>query len=235
VIAIAESQASSQQLLQSERVNTETRALLADVRATTQGLHATLSDQFDTVLRAALGPAIAEASKDGEVSPEELEARIVDKVEDALRQFRTPAATSTSMSHLVSRSAAPEDERVIKHMTTYPDEEEGLRLLSILNELTPLQAELLRSRASQEIRTRRAGRLPPAWVLPSGRRQRAEALFDQGLAREIDRPPRAARPEDPDDTFYELTDLGRDVARLLMGRGEPPEWLLRNSGRVDNK
>ncbi len=229
VISVAERQASSQQLLQSERVNTETQALLADVRASTQGLHSTLSDQFDTVLRAALRPAIEEATQDGDVSPIELEKRITQHFDQAVRDLSTRAEIRNERYWSSGQSPSPDgpagDQGIIDHMETYPDADEGRRLLEVLNQLTPLEVTLLSKRAQRELERRRAG-LSTRWYWKGDDPGPAtQALIEKGLFEPVS-PLKGVAEKYPERNYVALSPLGRDVARLILAREPAPKWLL---------
>ena len=84
-IAIVQSQAAVEQRGRLEEINGDTRALLADIRATTGGVLNTVQSQFERVLRHALGEAIPEAVGEsveggGKFDPEEFEQRLLTKL-----------------------------------------------------------------------------------------------------------------------------------------------------------
>ncbi len=90
-IAIVQSTASAEQRGRFEEINGDTRALLADIRATTGGVLTTVQAQFETVLRHALGEAIPEAVGEsveggGKFNPEEFEQRLLMKLDETLEK-----------------------------------------------------------------------------------------------------------------------------------------------------
>lgn len=96
-IAIVQSQAAVEQRGRLEQINGDTRALLADIRATTSGVLTTVQTHFETVLRHALGEAIPEAVGEsveggGKLDPAEFERSVLRKLEEIFED-RTPAAT----------------------------------------------------------------------------------------------------------------------------------------------
>ena len=231
VISIAQSQTANQQLVQSERINTETRALLTDVRATSQSLLTTARDQFNTVLQHALRQipdAIEEASQEEGVSPADLEERLTQSFQRTLQEYlpRAPILPSPDRpTPRTRRTASKEDLELIDRMRTYPDEKEGEPLLGILNQLSPIAASALQSKAEREISMLRVGRSPGAFLSPDGA-PITEELVQKGLAEEVEAPPDRKPPGDTDTRrFARLTPMGRDVARLLIGHGPLPAWL----------
>ncbi len=91
VIAISQGQAANEQLRTSERINAESRMLLADIRATTGGVLQAFQSQFDTVLRHALGEAIPEAvnestGPDRAFDASQFESRVAQKIDAAIRE-----------------------------------------------------------------------------------------------------------------------------------------------------
>jgi hypothetical protein len=91
-IAIVQSQAAIEQRGRLEEINGDTRALLADISATTGGVLNTLQSQFERVLRHALGEAIPEAVDEsvegdgGKLDPDDFERRVLLKIGEALEK-----------------------------------------------------------------------------------------------------------------------------------------------------
>jgi hypothetical protein len=109
-IAIVQGQAFAEQRARFEEINADTRALLADLRATTGGVLTTVQSQFETVLRHALGEAIPEAVGEsveggGPFDPEQFERRLLAKLEQTLE--RATATTVVSVAGPTRGTGAP--------------------------------------------------------------------------------------------------------------------------------
>jgi hypothetical protein len=229
IISISQGQAANQQLLQSERVNTETQALLADVRATSQGLLSTFREQFDMVLRhllRQLPQAIEEASEEGGTS-EDIERKIAENMQTAVENYMESIRTSLPPSvrttvHGPSVELDGATRRTIRRLQTYPDEQEGRKALEYLSELTPLETNTLIRRAHGEISRMERG--APRGVFINDDSAGNQALLRKGFQEVVDPPPDRISEGRP---FVELTDKGREAARLLIGQGPAPDWLKR--------
>jgi hypothetical protein len=115
------------------------------------------------------------------------------------------------------------DKREIEQLTTYPDKDVGLEALSQLRHLSPLAISGLTSLANDEERCAREGRESERglFVRRGGTPWHTE-LVDAGLAEKHEPPPGLdARGRD----FLALTDGGKTVARLILTKEEPPDWL----------
>jgi hypothetical protein len=222
VIGLAQTNAINQQTLLSERVNTETRALLADVRATSQSVLSTIGEQFDTVLRYALGQAIPEAveaaSAEEGLSDPQVEERLQHALEAALGRY----LLGSSGASLAPRPRANiADLDAAQRLQTFPNEAEGHDLVKLLESLTPLAANQLRANAEREQHALRNGRSLHQPIVGS-QLPLTEELLRRGLAQDASPP---SGSESVGTRYTTLTPLGREVARLLLGKGDLPGWL----------
>ena len=90
--------------------------------------------------------AIEEASQEEGVSPEDLESRISDNLRSTLESYFGSGAI-LSRPGAVSRPTVTDDSNpLIERMHSYPSEEEGRPLLEVLDHLSPLAVNSLRTR-----------------------------------------------------------------------------------------
>ena len=211
VIAIAQGNSANQQLLQSERVNTQTQSLLSEIRSGSNELTLTVRQQFDFVLRHALGAAVPRAVR---------EAGLTDLGPRDLQRLETALGASLSAPSLnLHANSQNVDANLIGYMESFPSEEEAGDTTELLMTLNPLEVSSLRVAAQFEVEDLRVGqseiRNPLARNSPGG-----TSLLNRGLFEKVPAP-------DPDDDriWVRLTDRGRAVARLLLARN-PPAWFL---------
>ena len=136
VIFTIQAWTSTQQLRQSESLNTQTNALVSEVRADVAGTKSLMTDHFKDLLQAAITKSIPEAEKAAAASnasvPGDQVAELLTGLEQALDRAATQSAShSTPVTRSKPRSPSPEDERVIQMMSTWPDETETREVLDI--------------------------------------------------------------------------------------------------------
>ncbi|MEV0328716.1 hypothetical protein AB0H63_20040 [Micromonospora echinospora] len=81
IVSLAQAQGSAQQLTQTERVNSETKSALAEVKSTANALLTNQSDQFNQVLSALLRSATADAVREATEASAVVDAQEPDGVE----------------------------------------------------------------------------------------------------------------------------------------------------------
>jgi len=235
VIAISQGIAATQQLAETLRVNADTKAMLAEVRATNEQLLDTLGGQFDMVLKSALGQAIPQAVEEAAVGEEggddkRLEDRLTASLNDALNRYfvntnpreprsligRTSNVRSEGSAPIRTSNVRPEDAALIDRMRTIPDQQQGEESLKLLRALSPRSVRLLADRADREIARRRMGR--PIQFSVSETSDTNDQLARHGLIT-------LSEPTAEGTRWGELTDRGREAARLIIGRSPIPEWL----------
>jgi hypothetical protein len=209
VIAIAQGNAASQQLLQSEKVNTQTQSLLSEIRSGSNELTLTVRQQFDFVLRHALGAAIPDAVK---------EAGLTDLEPTDIRRLRDALGSSLSLPTL-SYSSPPSaaGAELADYLETFPTEEEAGTTPEVLRTLTPLEVVSLRRAAEATIERLRTGQEDVKLIAGT---PGAQSLMERGYLEKIS-------SAEMGDGYFEarLTEAGRALARLLIPRNPPP-WLL---------
>jgi hypothetical protein len=232
IVALAQAYNGTLQVSQAGQVNADTRSSLAEIRATSQALLSNQREQFSEVLRAALKVAVPAAVQDVETaqagggdegingesaheSSQDLEDRLIVRLNEALSQAGTPSNTLLA----VDRSPT----RLYGRITTYPDEDRGRELLAILKALTPQEAAIFGRLATRVMERAQRGEPARLAVKTSGLKEAMKKLQERGLIRLRERP-----IEDDSMRHYwlDLTDLGVGLASLILGRGREPEWLL---------
>ena len=226
IITLAQAYNGTMQIAQADRVNADTRASLAEIRATSNALLSTQREQFSEVLRAALKSAVPAAvedvaSPDGiedddrDKATKDLEERLLVRVNEALA---APSYTAPITEAPPKRELPP----IVTKLNNYPDEKRGRELLEILNSLPPRSAAYL-GRNATLIRDRAVRGLPPNIIVRGTTGKGHQSLIDQGLIDLIEIPPNKETGEQR--YRLELTDLGTEVASLLVGTERTPTWL----------
>jgi hypothetical protein len=227
VVFIAQAWTSSQQSLHSQMLNTETRLLLTEVRASAQGMERMMTSQFermlDHVLSSIPGELDAVAAKsdggrngdgDMEATLRDLRGRLHGRWEDEMRNaFGTPRAAAESEP---PPAASAESAARLSELQSYPGEGEGRLALDVLRTLPPESVAMLRRYGEDEIRSLAHGERPGLRG-SHGVEAYREPLVDAGLVR---------RQEGGSDR-YQLTEAGRAVARLLVAAGDPPAYFVK--------
>lgn len=226
VVFIAQAWTSSQQSLHSQMLNTETRLLLTEVRASAQGMERMMTSQFERMLDhvlssipreldavAAKSDSAGNGDGDMEARLRDLRGRLQSRWEDEMRNvFGTP----TAAAERESPPAAPTEMAArLSQLHTYPGEADGRRALDVLRTLPPESVAMLRRYGEDEIRSLTHGERPGLRG-SHGVHAYRQPLVDAGLLR---------RQEDASDR-YQLTEAGRTVARLLVAAGDPPAYLV---------
>lgn len=231
IVLLAQSQSAAQQLAGSERVNAETRGLMAQIGVQSASLLANQSGQFDRVLEAALGTesvqravsaASPESESDGPHSEIDAEA-----LSTALRW----SVRGTIAGDSNDQPANPYAD-FVSELTSWPREEESEQALEVLRSLKPMQTALLVRRAQSDLRKARLGLEPMGWSDVNGKPGPSNTgLVELGIFDYTPAPfPRDGTPA----LKRRLTPLGRTIARLL-NVGDvpaPPKWLVRALGEA---
>lgn len=226
IVSLAQSQASAQQLAASERVNAETRGLLAQIGAQGASLLANQSGQFDRVLEAALGTesvrsAVHAASPEDEGNnPNELTGVDAEALSTALRRSVRGRFAGEPTDHVVNPY-----EDFVRELSTWPGQKESEKAVEILRELKPWEAALLARRAQADLRRAKLGLEPMGWsVVQAESFPSTKGLVDRGL---LEFTPGIWPPDGSPALERRLTPLGKSVARLLnVGElANFPDWL----------
>lgn len=133
---IAQSWTSAQQVLHSEEVNADTRAILTEVRENARGTNRLISDQFDQVL----GHLLDTTKRTVNESLKGQEAQVLnERLDRELRRtLRSDTERILSRPRADRRPLTQEEEKVIKELTTpISDAAERNRVDSEVKSLTP--------------------------------------------------------------------------------------------------
>jgi hypothetical protein len=123
---------------------------------------------------------------------------------------------SRTLTKPTSGPATPDT--ALTELLTYPSREEGMESLAALRAMHPRMIAPLAKLGEYEIESRAGGMRIGLPLAPSqGYSFARDGLGELGLI----------QPTGGDDdlTWVRLTDRGRKLARLLVARGEVPEWL----------
>lgn len=234
VVFIAQSQTTSQQMVQAERLNTDTRSALVEVRATSQAILRTMSEQFQPVLESLIGQVsgkvVQASTRHAGLSPSELRREIENSarkaVEDAfatqLDQARTVLAPSPAANTYTPPRPSPEAEKELEIMKSYPDEAEGRELYRLIRGMDPFAIGALAHRARVEKVQREFAEVPGIFANPDGRATRqlvAAGLWGPAEA------PEGETSGSPNDKWFRLTNKGLKAASLFEAEEQLPEWL----------
>ncbi len=227
IVSIAQGMAGAQQVAQVERVNADTQSALSALRATSEGLLSVQKEHFGQVLSAALKSAVPEAvgetlaesadeDESGDRKSHALQEAILTKVEEIL-QRPTPSSPATIRTIPGGRSSR------YYSLTEYPTETRGRELVKILKSLTPWETQSFTKAALDSRERAETGRSTRVRI----RRTESNAvgpimqsIVDKGLIEIFD------DNRFPEEYYWrDLTDLGVEVASLIVGTDSTPKWL----------
>ena len=202
----------------SSAINSQTSSLLSEVRTKVEGISTAVGQQTERLWSAALRETVIQEKKTdtAEDSPtfrQRLE-RNVERLQAAPSQLQV---SPTASSRLLEPS--PEDRKRLRTLRSYPTRDEAIQSWEHLKGLSPLAMSLFQQFAVDEMESLQQGLLPGLPVT-GGKTRLAEELKDGALLK-------LTEPEDPGDSrhWFELTDEGRQAARLLVGRGKVPDYF----------
>jgi hypothetical protein len=244
IVFIAQTWTTSQQMLQAQVLNAQSGSLLTEIRTHTQGTQAMLADQMKTVLDHAFQQAkTVDAKSEDALTLRGVERSVRRAVDEVIRgqipatfgsspalsppSFVSPSTVGEFTQPSSPAATAPdaEDQRILARLKTYPAREDAEPLLEILERLSPLAMAQFRRYAQDEVDSRSIGMLP-GLALRHGRAPFSEELMDAGLIQPTDAPIGSDSRE-----WRELSEIGREAARLIFGEGDPPEYLLDRAAR----
>lgn len=233
VVSLSQSQAATQQLASSERVNAETRGLLAQITAQSTALLANQSGQFDRVLDAALGAdaiqravraATPETEQGNDDSLSDLDATALATAlrAEARNSIRADGRSSLATLDLLASNPYLD---FVDELTTWPTKDESREALEVLLELKPWESGMLLKRAIRDLERARLGLKPQGYTrVEGGFGPVTQSLIEKGLLAYSE----GTWPgTDSPALIRTLTPLGRSVARLLNPGeiGDTPDWL----------
>lgn len=208
---VAQSWTSGQQVLHSEELNSDTRAILAEVRENARGTNRLISDQFERVLTHLLETTkrtVNESIKGPEA--ERLNARLDRELRNTLRKqiSADPFPFSRELS-------ARERDRLRLLQTVPVDSAERAASDAVLGSLSPAATVDLGALAKDEISNLEGG-FPSNRGLFRSLIPQVDELLAAGLVEQVDRP-RIFEGAHPGQDYFVLTDKGRETGRLITG------------------
>jgi hypothetical protein len=225
LVFIAQGQAASQQMVQSEQLNTQTRALLTEVQTSARSTERMVGEQFRDLLK-----AFVESNDGGKLNMDMFERRLMETLERRMttrevmsqsqQAVETPASAA-QRSRAVSRSTVEQQRRMqeARVLRIFPTESEGTAVLGKLKALRSDAREKLQKYLVDEITAAQRG----GYVgLPLGDEIGPEdqMLIDHKFIAKA-RVTAGGHPT----IVGRLTDEGRIAGRILVATGEIPAWL----------
>jgi hypothetical protein len=241
VLSFAQAYSENRQIVEIDKVNSDTRATLAAIAATSSALLSNQRGQFSEVLQAALTVVSRQASRnimeDGSsdggadllAMPGSVESGPIFGSNSSLKSDRGKEVPVTQGTGNKSETVRPDKrmnaDALYFRLAQYPSQARGEEILPILNGLTSKNAIVFSRVATLLSERARRGDGPRLSIAIQGRQNTSlSELQATGLITVIkiaDDVANGAR------TFWvELTDVGIDVARLFLGQGSVPTWLL---------
>lgn len=199
------------------QLNAETRGFLESLKASAHGTEKAVNTQVDKLTNSLLSIVESLRKQEPGSGDADLRQTVRSDVVDALVSTQATLDTVTAPD-VVAPQISANDQRVIDELLSIPDEEEGLELLNILRDLSPITVANIRMLADDELRSRQLG-TEPGLPLAADHPFTKKAV-DAGLAEYV-----LSDGDDSGDQWARLTDKGRQVARLMLGAGDPPAWL----------
>jgi hypothetical protein len=218
VVFIAQTWTSGQQALQSEQINTSTRALLAELQESARGTNRLLTNQFDKILERLLHVTEREIGKS---LPPAQAVRVTEDVTRAIRRDIEPALRSLRSGDWV-RPASDDDPDIERLLTTYPTEEEAAVDREAFASLTNEAQVDLQILARDELACL-YGKGYPGQYQKDLQEPAVRELLAKGMVERAD-PPAITRGL-VDSQYIRLTEYGRRMARWRTGAGPRPEYL----------
>jgi hypothetical protein len=234
LVFVAQSQATSQQMLRSEQLNTQTQALLSEMQTTARGTETMVREQFGQLLRAFMDAAKTAETGKGGFDQDAFERRLLTNIRretmlaqessraPAQERSRTaspvppPGSRSAGLSRTRQEAAARAQRRADTYDSgPFPSEDEAQRAIPVLRSTSPEARAYLRRLYVDKIRSSESG----SYVGLSARSDFAEAQ-EELLAKELAQRVRVAEGH----VVYQLTPLGELAGKILTSSGPIPDW-----------
>jgi hypothetical protein len=210
----------------SGHLNAETMGFLSELRTRSQGTEALLNKQIDKLTDdlMARGAAARKETRDPELTRERVRR-------DVAAALGSSELTAMSQEGAFRRHPLnprnlprPQLEPLAELVATFPTEDEARALLPILRALSPSAVgELMRfGRDLQDVYMQESG--VPGFPADEPSSEQQKELLDKGLLEDITSLGQG-NPLGDGKPWLVLTEKGRDVARLGVGRGPIPTYL----------
>lgn len=215
IVFIAQQNLASEQARRNEELYGSMQGLLAEIKEKAAGTQADVRTINERMLGAILSKSIASAPE-GRVDYQALMSQLAQATEPE-SDSSASAGPDDERSIWPNRRPGPHDQEHLETLKTFPSEDEVGESMSVLEALTDVDRQGLKSFGDDEVIALQPGfPFDPALTLAS-----VGGLQDLGLVEPY--PPE--RQPDEGSRIYRLTDRGRSVARLLTAQGEAPAYL----------
>jgi hypothetical protein len=195
------------------QINSDTRSLLEELRTRSAGTEQLLSGQVDKLTDHLMrGPSAAAAKKGDHSVSREAVRRDVEELITASQAFGADGFPPS----FEPPELAASDSEAIDRLKTLPSKDEAAGLVARLNDLHPAAAAKLLRFAQDRRDSLPSGVFEGLPIDDAHSGPAVEELLERGLIEPFDRD--AHR-------YARLTPEGREVSRLLIGRGPVPDWL----------
>jgi len=217
LVFIVQTQTASQQMLQSERLNTQTRELLVEVKTSAASTQTMVGEQFHDLLRAFLEGASTTAAETGKFDPEQFEQRLLANIQKA-SQTTGPEQRPVSVNQEPARKVREQRKarrREQAQLTEFPPETVGREIAAQVRKLSNDARSRLSELAEDEISSRDSG----IYIGLEDNNSADGELTAHDLITQ-------ARVRVGDDTIEvkRLTPKGRKWASLLVATGDIPDY-----------
>ena len=194
------------------------RGLLAEINEKASGTHADVRRIQEKLIESLLAKSVTDAQgKSGEIDYRRIAAEVSSLLERQTPSEAQPASLEQPNVKWPPRKPTPNDERIRMQLKTFPAQEEASDALEVLNSLNEKSRLRLRLFGLDELRNRS----PDSPFNPALSDAFSTELVEQGLIEPIDG---YSHPID-NSPLMQLTERGREVARLLTADGAIPDYL----------
>lgn len=200
IVAIMSSAAARGAEAAAQSLNFETNKALEQIKASAAANQAILARQFDTLLDALIKRSPGAKSEADEGI--------------------STASDIWSLRGGFRPGPSAEAQRIIDRLRTFPSEDEAGPVVEAFQRLSPAGVAMLDRYARDELNSRETGAEPGLRSVKDSpaHTQARDQLMGEGLL------------EDRGDGYHALSDQGREVARLLKGRGLPGPTVAKTLG-----
>jgi hypothetical protein len=220
LVFVVQTQTASQQMIQSERLNTQTRELLVEVNTAVGSTQSMVGEQFRDLLRAFVEGASKTAAETGKFDPEQFEQRLMANIQQATQRPPQPEPVSAEAPRTATparrvRRRAVDQKRERDELTTFPPDDEGREIAAAMRHLSDGARRRLVALGGDELNSRESG----VYIGLSPEKAADDELVDLELVSRA-----RVRQEDGLFEVTRLTAKGRQWARLLVATGEIPDY-----------
>lgn len=190
LVFVVQTQTASNQMLQSERLNTQTRELLAEVNTAVGSTQTMVGEQFRYLLQAFAEGASKTAAETGKFDPEQFEQRLMTNIQEATQRPPEPEPRPSDARPVVTAprrvrdKRAAEKKRELAHLAEFPSEEEGKKIAAEMRNLSADGRRRLRELGEDEISSHERRRLRGAGGRSPGRSRACTARSDRACPRQ---------------------------------------------------